>query len=423
MWVDLFTLSREHYLPNDDELVDEGDFRWPKLTDNWLNPEQLASQKSRTRPKKSRNPPSQGSALDKPLDAPAEPAPHPEGACRSQRIRNQRMLDQAAVAIGTAVASSLTYSNPFPSTSDDPEVSSAQAADWDLPYEPEYRHVYALERSLLDPHDGAAKWLHPCVMQVRALDSDSPTFWDIRIMSSEEQQLWEVAMNQELTDLVQRETFSLVPGSSVPKDTQIVPCQWVLKKKRRPDLSLIKYKARLCLSGNRQQLPDDENDTYAPVADWSSICLLFSLVVALGYASSQVDFKNAFLQTPLEKPYYMAIPPGFTADSETSDQVIKLHKSIYGDKWSPRLWYFHLRTALTKLGFKPSPKDACLFIGNNVTLVVHVDNCLIVAPTQAQVDKVISDLRVEGLHLDKEDDIAGYLGVAMDRQADGTIHL
>jgi uncharacterized caspase-like protein len=101
------------------------------------------------------------------------------------------------------------------------------------------------------------------------------------------------------------------------------------------------------------------------VADWSSIRLLFSLVVALGYASSQVDFKNAFLQT----------------------------------------------------------KDSCLFVGNNVMLVVHVDNCLIVAPTQAQVDKVILDLCVEGLHLDKEDDIAGYLGIAMDRQANGTIHL
>jgi Reverse transcriptase (RNA-dependent DNA polymerase) len=119
----------------------------------------------------------------------------------------------------------------------------------------------------------------------------------------------------------------------------------------------------------------------------------------------------------------MAIPPGFTMDNRNTDQVIKLHKLIYGDKRSPRLWYFHLQAALAKLHFKPSPKDSCLFVGNNVTLVVHVDDCLIVAPTQAQVDKVISDLRVEGLHLDKEDDIAGYLGIAMDRQADGTIHL
>jgi Reverse transcriptase (RNA-dependent DNA polymerase) len=119
----------------------------------------------------------------------------------------------------------------------------------------------------------------------------------------------------------------------------------------------------------------------------------------------------------------MAIPPGFTMDNRNTDQVIKLHKLIYGDKRSPRLWYFHLQAALAKLHFKPSPKDSCLFVGNNVTLVVHVDDCLIVAPTQAQVDKVISDLRVEGLHLDKEDDIAGYLGVAMDGQADGTIHL
>jgi hypothetical protein len=117
---------------------------------------------------------------------------------------------------------------------------------------------------LLDPHDAAAEWLHPCLLQVRTLDSDSPTFWDIRQMSAEEQQLRETAMNQELANLVQRDTFSLVPRSSVPKDAQIVPCQWVLKKKWRPDLTLIKYKARLCLSGNRQQLPDDKTTPTLP---------------------------------------------------------------------------------------------------------------------------------------------------------------
>jgi hypothetical protein len=174
------------------------------------------------------------------------------------------VLNQAATALGTAVASSLTLSHPFPTASTNPIVASAQAVDWDLPYEPEYRHVYALERSLLDLH-ATAEWLHPCLLQVRTLDSDSPTFWDIRLMSAKEQQLWETAMNQELANLVQRDTFSLVPRSSVtkdaqivpssvPEDAQIVPCQWALKKKWRPDLTLIKYKACLCLSGNRQQL-------------------------------------------------------------------------------------------------------------------------------------------------------------------------
>jgi Reverse transcriptase (RNA-dependent DNA polymerase) len=235
---------------------------------------------------------------------------------------------------------------------------------------------------------------------------------------------------QELANLLQRDTYSLIPRSSVPEDAQIVPCQWVLKKKRRPDLSLNKYKACLCLSGNCQQLPDNENDTYSPVAEWSSIHLLFSLVAVLGYASSHVDFKKSFLKTLLEMPYYMAVPPGFTMDNWNSDmdngksdQVIKLHNLIYGDKCSPCLWYFHLRAALAKLHFKPLPKDPCLFVGDNVTLVIHTDDCLIVAPTQAQVDQVISDLRVEGLHLDKEDDIAGYLGVTMDWQPNGTIHL
>jgi Reverse transcriptase (RNA-dependent DNA polymerase) len=84
----------------------------------------------------------------------------------------------------------------------------------------------------------------------------------------------------------------------------------------------------------------------------------------------------------------MAVPPGFTTDNGNSDQVIKLHKSIYGDKRSPCLWYFHLRAALAKLHFKPSPKDPCLFVGNNVTLVVHVDDCLIVARLKLKTIKL-----------------------------------
>jgi hypothetical protein len=59
-------------------------------------------------------------------------------------------------------------------------------------------------------------------------------------------------MDAELSSLFERDCFDVVPLSEAG-NRQIVPCTWALRKKRRPDGSLIKYKARLCLRGDQMR--------------------------------------------------------------------------------------------------------------------------------------------------------------------------
>jgi hypothetical protein len=54
--------------------------------------------------------------------------------------------------------------------------------------------------------------------------------------------------------------------------------------------------------------------------------------------------------------------PGKTiTEQDRRDYVLKLEKNLYGQKKAGRVWYFHLRKNLLKLGFKPSQYDECIF--------------------------------------------------------------
>ena len=51
-----------------------------------------------------------------------------------------------------------------------------------------------------------------------------------------------------------------------------------MKRKIRPDGSLVKHKARLCAGGHRQVFELNYWDTYSPVVQWATVRLL--LIIA-----------------------------------------------------------------------------------------------------------------------------------------------
>jgi hypothetical protein len=82
-----------------------------------------------------------------------------------------------------------------------------------------------------------------------------------------------------------------------------------------------------------------------------------------------------------------------------------------------------LKGKLENIYFLQSNFDPCLFISEQVICLVYVDGNLFFSPDQASIAEVIAKLKLEGLELEIEDDIAGFLGVHIDRKHDGTIHL
>jgi hypothetical protein len=165
---------------------------------------------------------------------------------------------------------------------------------------------------------------------------------------------------------------------------------------------------------------DDTDSTFSSVVDWSTVRLLFILTVAQRLKSTTIDFNAAFVQSDLPEPIYLELPPGYAVPNE--DKVYKVNKSLYGDVRAARLWYKHLSAALvSKMGFTKSSIDSCLYLRDDLVFVFYVDDGIIVSLDDEKIQNFIAELRNLSFDLDIEADYAGYLGVNIIAQPDGTL--
>ena len=122
--------------------------------------------------------------------------------------------------------------------------------------------------------------------------------------------------------------------------------------------------------------------------------MLFTLSVACNLETAQIDFRNAFVQSTLPEPIYLELPPGgFHKNKELAGKVLKVNKSLYGDRHAPKLWYNHLRKGLKGLGFQASKYELCLFMREGCIIVTYVDDAIVLAKNRSQVDYVLDGLR------------------------------
>ncbi len=63
----------------------------------------------------------------------------------------------------------------------------------------------------------------------------------------------------------------------IPLGTKTIMSIWSFKRKRYPDGTLNKHKARLCAHGGMQTWGQNYWETYAPVVNWTSVRVLFAV--------------------------------------------------------------------------------------------------------------------------------------------------
>ena len=68
-----------------------------------------------------------------------------------------------------------------------------------------------------------------------------------------------------------------------------------------------------------------------------------------------------------------------------------------------------------------SEYDKCLWYGDNIMVVLYVDDCGISAPTQAIIDRFVKDLKGLGFKLTQEGTFKEFLGIKFKTQDNGTI--
>jgi hypothetical protein len=118
---------------------------------------------------------------------------------------------------------------------------------------------------------------------------------------------------------------------------------------------------------------------------------------------------------------YVEMAKGFGVPGK----LLKLKKSLYGLKQSPRNFFLFLKEKLEKCGLKSNEDvDPCLFLSEKVIVLVYVDDTLLFSPKKEWIDELIFKLKKQQVDLEEEDSVAGFLGVHIERNDnDGTIKL
>ena len=222
------------------------------------------------------------------------------------------------------------------------------------------------------------------------------------------------AMELELATLIDMEVFTVVDRKPWMK---VISSMWAFKRKRFPAGNIRKLKARICARGFEQVEGRDYKETFAPVVQWLTVRLILVMTIIMGLENKQIDYTAAFVQAPIDTEVYIEMPKMFSVQGK----VWKLRKSIYGLKQSPRNYFLHMKRKLEKLGFAQSNADACLFVSPTVICLLYVDDALLVYKDQASVDDLTRRMKEEKMLFNVESDVAGYLGVLIDRRTDGSI--
>ena len=126
--------------------------------------------------------------------------------------------------------------------------------------------------------------------------------------------------------------------------------KWVFKIKLNADGTIERYKARLVTQGFSQIPGLDFGETFRPVIKQTTIRLILSLSVTLGWTMRWLYVKNAFLNGFLEEKVFMEQPLGFI-NHDLLDYVCRLNCSLYGLKQAPRAWFDRLSKRRLHLGF------------------------------------------------------------------------
>ncbi|KAJ5091016.1 hypothetical protein N7532_009700 [Penicillium argentinense] len=177
-------------------------------------------------------------------------------------------------------------------------------------------------------------------------------------------------------------------------------------------------KARLVIKGYRQKHGIDYHETFAAVSRMDSVRSIVASAVLRGWKLHQFDAVIAFLHGDIDSSIYMEFPEGFEEDG----YVCRLRRSLYGLKQAPRIWYQCVHRILVAHGFTMAQSDNCVFFKPKCVVCVYVDDFLVAAADDAEIQQLRmaleSDFKLNDLGTPRS-----FLGIQFDFHADGSISI
>jgi hypothetical protein len=183
------------------------------------------------------------------------------------------------------------------------------------------------------------------------------------------------AIRDELTQMIDKQVWTAVQKSSIPRGNKIIPSFMFLKEKYLSSGDLERIKARLVAGGHIQDL-SPYSDTSSPTADLTSVFIVYTIAAHEKRKVVTVDVKGAYLNADIKEKVFMRISKDMVDILLKTDKgrelygafvdsdgclYVQLDKALYGCVESAQLWFLELKSFMESQGFIQNPADACLY--------------------------------------------------------------
>jgi hypothetical protein len=238
------------------------------------------------------------------------------------------------------------------------------------------------------------------VMVARALLQPNTDIYDFdpkkltfrQAMEGSEKDKWVGAIDEEVQNLIRRQTFSEEIKEVDVQGKEVVDAKLVFDHKKDKDGKILRYKARLVARGFTQKHGVNYEETFAPTIRLDAMRIILALAAKRGWKVYQMDAVAAFLAADLKEKIFMKVP---TELQQYFGKYVQILKSLYGLKQAARMWYLLVSDYLKEIGFSPMAVDPTIFrhTESGVIIGVHVDDFMITGGHEIAIEKVKENLK------------------------------
>lgn len=171
----------------------------------------------------------------------------------------------------------------------------------------------------------------------------------------------ERAISDEFLNLEKKKAWKQVKIASAKK-IKPLSTHAVLKTKRDKSGTPSTFKDRVVAGGNFQIQERDFDTVWGPADDFTLVLLTLRMSLSCGWNARQVDVKDAFLKSDVEREIDVWHPYN-VPDQLQRPFVYKPFKLLHGLRQAPLQWFLNLtETLLTKLSFTRLKSDSAVSI-------------------------------------------------------------
>ena len=249
---------------------------------------------------------------------------------------------------------------------------------------------------------------------------EAPTLLKHHKLHSDDRKTWDESYRQEYQGLVDIDTWEYISESDYLDSKHmfgnLLPTMAISTIKHDGEGQPTRAKYRIVALGNLDPHDWTKQDCFAPVLSQMELRLLTAIAVRNRCVPKTGDITQAFCQSYLPKgeDYVCRPPPG--CPITPSQTYLRLKKTLYGLKRSPRHFYELAVKTLNSIGMYQHPYSPCLFIGTPIAgepplyLGLYVDDFIYFSTNRKVEEKFEKSFKAK-LDMDLSGDISYFLGI------------